>query len=157
MRKDSLPTLPKAIYSYIELELKHYDYLLERLEELRQDILHSSPAPSLDAIQTNRISDVPYSKVLQLTSSVEIAHMSKMVKVIDRALTLLSEDHAHLFELKYRQGKTWQQCTMEMPCSRAKFFRLNTELVKVVAVERGLAVYAKDRKIKKDTKKRPGN
>jgi len=132
--------LPRAVFRYIEHELYNYDATKKAIEELREDIILSSPPREVVAANGDRYyGDTVGTKTVKLVTSTALARMSRAVVAIERTLARLTEDHRQLFELKYRQCLPWQQVCRDMPTSERTYFRLRRELVEMVALEFGLA------------------
>ena len=133
--------LPRAVFRYIEHELYHYDVTKREMEELREEIIYSSPPREVIAVNDDNgyHSDVVGSKTVKLVTNAALVRMSRVVLAIDKALSKLADEHKQLFELKYRQCLPWQQVCAEMPTSERTYFRLRRELVEMVALELGLA------------------
>lgn len=131
--------IPRDIFRYVEHELYNFDNTKEEIHAMREDIFHSSPAPSVTPLpSTNRISDTTGKKAVSLVTSRAISHMSRIVNAIEGALSRLNEDHLLVFELKYRQRYPWQRACDEIPMTRTTFFRVRRELIFMVAYELGL-------------------
>jgi RinA family phage transcriptional activator len=132
--------LSSAVWRYIEHELFNYEHTKLELQALKDEIIdgaihrgegsRSGPGKPTET------------KAVALASSPAIAQMERVVGAIDRAFRQLSDEHAALYELRYRQGLSWQQCCIEMPVSRANYFKLRRELVVTVGANLGLVNYA---------------
>lgn len=131
--------LARAVFKYVEHELYNYDLTKKIIDELREDIILSTPYKEAVGSTKAGVSDATAKKAVKLVSSVTLARMTRTVMAIDRALARLTDDHRQLFELKYRQALPWQRVCDEMPTSERTYFRLRRELVLMVAVELGLA------------------
>ncbi len=129
--------LHKSVRKYIEYELYGYDETVRQLEMLKDDIVQETPLRALGT--SGGISKPTECKGLRLVTNRAIVHMERTIRAIDGALTLLPETHKNLFELIYRQGKSWQQVCMELPTSRSSYFRMRRDIVETVALELGLA------------------
>ena len=131
--------LEPRVWSYIEGELYNYDANRGRLEEFREDILEGTPLAEAVGSRSGP-GDPTASKVMRLTTGAAIAKLARDINAIDRALKRLTENHRAVFELKYRQGLSWEQVTMEMPCGRSTYFELRKEIIFMVAQELGFEV-----------------
>lgn len=129
--------IDKSVFRYIEHELYCYDATKHSIEELRDEII-SGKSGAMLVPGTGYVSDPTAQKAVKLVSSPALAHMERTVRAIERAIDRLSEEHAQLFELKYRQNKHWKRVCIEMPTSERTYFRLRKELVLAVACELGL-------------------
>ncbi len=132
--------LESAVFRYVEHELYNYDWTKNEIREMREDILNSTNAPELKPEKMGKYmsGDVTFSKVARLTSNVALIRMQETVMAIEKALKLLSEQHAEVFEYKYRQNMDYRRIVMEMPTSQDTYFRKRRELVRAVAVQMGL-------------------
>ncbi len=133
--------LERAVFKYIEHELYGYEETVNQLETLKDNIRQETPFRELSMTGTDagKISNLTESKGIRLITNRAIVRMEATIRAIDNALALLSEEHNDLYELKYRQRKTWQQICGDMPTSRRSYFRLRRDIVEAVALEMGLA------------------
>jgi RinA family phage transcriptional activator len=131
-----LQRLDRAIWGYIEHELYSYKDTKKALEEMREDILNSSPA--IETSVQSGPGNPTEAKATKLLTSKVLNRMSKTILAIERALKILSEDHNQLFELKYNQRNDWRMIVILMPTSERTYFRLRSELVYMVAQEMGM-------------------
>ena len=125
----------------IEHELYNYDSTREVIEALKDEIIGSPPLPigDQDNIQRTTVSDPTHAKAVKLTTNATLLYMERTIKEIDRALMVLGEDHNEIFELKYRQGKSWQAVADEIPVSRETYFRKRRDIILTVACNLGIA------------------
>ncbi len=130
----------RAVFRYIESELYGYDDTLRDLRELREEIIHGAPPKS--PTRGTGASDSTGRKAIRLASSKVLARMERTVRAIDRVLQRLPETHLELYELKYRQGKPWQQVCQELSIARTTYFRIRQEIVMATAMELGFEVAA---------------
>jgi len=129
--------LEKAVFKYVEHELYNYQYALQEIEDLREDIIES--VPFKETIPgSGHISDPTARKAVKLITNKAIKRMSDTILAIERALDRLNPDHRAIFELKHCQRLPWQKVCEEMPVSERTYFRLRRELVYMVALEMGL-------------------
>lgn len=132
--------LEQRVWRYIEGELYNYDTYCKALGDLREEILEGTPKPDNNGGSRGGPGDPTASKVMRLTTGAAILRMTRDLNAIDRALRRLTENHRAVFELKYRQGKPWEQVVMEMPCGRSTYFDLRREIIFMVAHELGFEV-----------------
>ena len=119
------------VFKYIEHELYNYTTSKRELANIREEILESSASQEV-CVQSTPSSSVE-SKVVKLTSSVAIAKIERVILAVDRSLVRLKDDHQMLFDLKYKQGRSWQQVCIDMPCSESSCYNIRRELVFAVA------------------------
>ncbi len=127
--------LDKAVFSFIEHELYNYDDTKKQIEQIRDSIINGTPAPS-EPVQS-QMGNTTESKAIRLTSNIALIKMVETVQAIEKALSLLGEDHNQIFELKYRQALDWKQVVINMPTSQDTYFRKRRELVRMVAQRLG--------------------
>ena len=132
--------MERAVFRYVEHELYNYDYTVREIKEMREDILNSTNSPEVKPEKQGKYinGDVTFSKVARLTTNVALLRMQETTAAIDKALRLLSEQHTHLFQLKYQECKDMRVICNEMPTSERTYFRMRKELVEMVAVQLGL-------------------
>jgi RinA family phage transcriptional activator len=123
----------------IEHELYNYDETKREIEQLKNELIETPPTPMHERmdIQNSEISDPTHSKAYKILSNTFITHMERTVRAIDRSLAQLDEIHNEIFELKYRQGKSWQIISIDMSISRPQYFKKRRELVRQVAYNMG--------------------
>ena len=132
--------MERAVFRYVEHELYNYDSTKAEIRAMREDILEGTNAPELKPEKMGKYlnGDVVFSKVSRLTSNVALCRMQETVQAIEKALRLLTEEHSHLFQLKYQEQMDWRQVVMEIPMSERSYFYKRKELVMMVAVQMGL-------------------
>lgn len=130
--------LSRPAFRYVESELYNYDETKKELEELQEDIRNSTPDMSGDMVKGGTVSSQPEAKSIQLLTNKVLVRMDRTIKAIDKALSILGEEHNLIFELKYRQNLNWRQVVIEVPTSQDTYFRKRRELVQMVAVQLGL-------------------
>ena len=135
--------IPPATWKFIEQELYNFDYTKQEIESLREDVISTS-APPVNAGGKQGPGDPTSGKVVKLMSSPALAQMERTVRAIEKAFTMLSEDHLLVYELKYRQGLSWQRVCTDAPMSRRAYFKLRRELVLTVGANLGLIQLVQD-------------
>ena len=130
--------VPPATWNFIEQELYNYDYMRKELESLRDEIASTSSSAIGNAAAPTGPGDPTGAKVVKLMSSPALAQMERTIRAIEKAFAMLSEDHMLVYELKYRQGLSWQRVCADAPMSRRAYFKLRRELVLTVGTNLGL-------------------
>lgn len=126
----------KAIFRYIEFELYNYEQTKKDLDLEREKILESSPCQEV-AVQSS-IGDSTASKAIKLTTSANIIKNERVVNSIDKAISILGEKHAKLFELKYIDCRPPKEVWLLMRISDATYYRYRRELIATVGQILGL-------------------
>lgn len=144
--------LSKAVFRYIETELFSYDDTRKELLTEREDIISGAPVKA-EGSRRGAKSDPTAAKAGRLLSSASISQMERSVRAIDKALARLSDDHRLLFELYYRKAMHWQQVSMQLPCSKTKFYDLRNEIVRMTAIHLGYEVDVPRKKCGKSAEK----
>lgn len=131
--------IDKRLYKYIEYEMYHYDEYKKEIEQKKEEILEGSPAPPDGMPKGNATGNPTERKAMKLSMSVGFAAMEKTVKGIDKALSLLKDEHLKLFIQMYRKGRRdkYKMCD-EIHISYRTFQRLRAELVTTVGRELGV-------------------
>lgn len=135
--------IPPATWRFIEQELYNYDATKKEIESLREDIISTSAHP-INTAGKQGPGDPTSGKVVKLMSSPALAQMERTVRAIEKAFAMLSEDHLLVYELKYRQGLSWQRVCSDAPMSRRAYFKLRRELVLTVGANLGLIQLVQD-------------
>jgi len=134
--------IAKAYKNMIEFELRNYDYTLEIIEGIKDEIINKPPMAvgETERVMDSRISNPTERKGLRLVTNTALDHMERTVKAIDRALESLEEEHREIFKLHYRGKRDWRQVLSMMYISQDTFYRKRNELIEQVAIELGLVV-----------------
>ena len=128
--------IPPAVFRYIEHELYNFDQTRRELEQDKLDIIHQ--APQLAVGGRSGPSDPTASRAVKLVATPSLRQMERVISAVDKALVMLNEDYRMLYELKYRQGLSWQEVCDAMPCSERTYFRLRSKLVLTVGANLGV-------------------
>lgn len=126
----------KAVFRYIEFELYNYEQTKKDLELERERILESSPCQEV-AVQSD-IGDSTANKAIKLTSSTNIIKNERVINSIDKAISILGEKHAKLFELKYIDCRPPKEVWLLMGISDVTYYRYRRELIATVGQILGL-------------------
>lgn len=128
----------RVVVEYVEEELKNYEETLRQIEEIRFEILNSTPL-RYPGSNPERRSDPTAVKAITLVSNTVLSRMERTVRAVERVLASLPEDQRKLFELKFIRQKTKRQICMELSISERTFHRWKKDIVNKVARELGLA------------------
>jgi len=130
----------KAYKKMIEFELRNYDYTMEVIEDIKDEIINRPPMAvgETERVMDSRVSDPTERKGLRLVTNTALDHMERTVKAVDRALEKLDKEHEQIFKLHYQGKRNWRQVLSMMYISQDTFYRKRNELIEQVAVELGL-------------------
>ncbi|MBR0576763.1 DUF1492 domain-containing protein [Proteiniclasticum sp. BAD-10] len=136
-------SISKAYYKYVEHELYNYINTKQEYEELREDIILSSPAPGSERVQSSLLSDETSSKAIKLTASTRLSTMHKCICSIETGIRIIKNDPEprkyELLRMKYFDGKyTDIGIAQELNISRETYYRWKRQIVSLVAMYMGL-------------------
>lgn len=126
----------KAVFRYIEFELYNYEQTKKDLEFEREQILENSTFQEV-AVQSN-IGDTTANKAIKLTTSANIIKNERVINSIDKAIKILGDKYAKLFELKYIDCRPAKEVWLLMGVSDVTFYRYRRELIAMVGQILGL-------------------
>lgn len=131
--------IDKEVYKYIEYELRHFEKNKRKLEELRDEIIESSPEPP-DGMPKGQGStgNPTESKVLKLITSVSIKKLEDTVDAITTVYSNLTEDHQQFFDWNYVKNAGIVKTCMEVHISEKTYYRWKDTIIDMVATELGL-------------------
>lgn len=131
----------RKTFQHIEQELYSYHQTKKEIEQLRQDIIHSSPK-MVEGPRGNSVGSPVESKVTRLLTSKRIEYLQDVIVAIDDVYAKLPHDKQQLIHLKYwrrPQLLTWEGIAMECNISRPTAFRWRDEVIKAIAERMGWA------------------
>lgn len=126
----------KAVFRYIEFELYNYEQTKKDLELEKEQILEGSPCQEV-AVQSS-LGDSTASKAIKLTTSASIIKNERVIKSIDKAISILGDKHAKLFELKYIDCRPPKEVWLLLGISDMTYYRYRRELIAMVGQIMGL-------------------
>jgi len=131
----------KKLYNYIDYELTNYKEYAKAIENMKKDIIESSPPPS-DGQPTakNRVTDPTLDKVIQITTPMAIYRMEFNKRCIEKALSKLDSYHNEFFEKNYKEnnGNNKIGVCYEMHISERTYYRMKNKVIEYVAREMGI-------------------
>lgn len=128
----------KKIYNYIDFELSNYKTYESKIEEIRKNIIDSSPPPADGQPKGNKISNPTLNKVIELSTPIAISRMEFNKQCIDRALKKLDQVHNKFFERNYIKEESIVKICNEMPIGERTYYRLKGKIIEYVAREMGM-------------------
>lgn len=128
----------KKIYNYIDFELSNYKTYESKIEEIRKNIIDSSPPPADGQPKGNKISNPTLNKVIELSTPIAISRMEFNKQCIDRALKKLDQVHNNFFERNYIKEESIVKICNEMPIGERTYYRLKGKIIEYVAREMGM-------------------
>lgn len=126
----------KAVFRYIEFELYNYEQTKKDLELEMERILESSPCQEV-AVQSS-VGDSTANKAIKLTTSANIIKNERVINSIDKAISILGDKHAKLFELKYIDCRPPKEVWLLLGVSDMTYYRYRRELIAMVGQIMGL-------------------
>jgi RinA family phage transcriptional activator len=129
----------KKTFQHIEQELYSYHSTKKEIEQLKNDIIHSTPKP-FEGSRSNSVSSPVEAKVSRLLTSKRIEFLQDVVQAIDEVFSELPDDKKRLVEMKYwkrPQLLTWEGIAMECNISRVTAFRWRDEIITAIGDKLG--------------------
>lgn len=131
--------LEKEVYKYIDYELHHYEENKKKLEEIRNDIIESSPMPQDGQPSGKGFTGNPTEKkAIKLITSVAIMKLEDNVIAIDNVYHKLTEDYKRFFDLNYKNKVGIVRTCIEASISEKTYYRWRDSIIEMVANEMGL-------------------
>lgn len=131
--------IDKKVYKYIDYELQHYEENKKRLEELREDIIESSPLPPDGQPKGQGGTSNPTErKGIKLTSSVALIKIENTINTIDKVYVQLDSDYKKFFDFHYKKGEGIVRTCQEVGIAEKTYYRWRDNIVNLVGKEMGL-------------------
>jgi RinA family phage transcriptional activator len=133
--------LKKELRAYIEAELRGYHRTKAELEEIRDNLLNSSPGPTDGMPRGTDTSNPTFKQAVRLMTNRRIKYMEGLIYGIGVVLDELPQDKLRLVELKYwtrPQTRTDQGIAQEIGCDRTTLWRWCEGICLAIAIELGL-------------------
>lgn len=129
--------LRKGTFKHIESELYYYHDTKREIEEIRNDIIHSS-SPYYDDLsgRSNTKSDPTGRLATVLTTDRKLKQLERIVTSIEQVYNDLPPEKQKLIDLKYwtkPQLLTWEGIAQQLNISRRQAFRWRDEIVCSIA------------------------
>lgn len=139
--------LDDKIKKYLEFELLHYSDYKKELEELKLDIIESSPNFDVGMPSSpNKGNEGQTSKVFKIMTTPAIIRLNTIISVIDTVVSRLSPQHKEFYDkyfIKYnkcnQESKKIKIC-MEMFIEERSFRRYKNRIINELARELGYLV-----------------
>lgn len=128
----------KKVYNYIDFELSNYKSYEKKINEIRNDIIDSSPPPADGQPKGNKTSNPTLDKTIRLSTPLAISRMEYNKACIDRALKKLDKIHNDFFYRNYIKEESVIKICNEMPVGERTYYRLKGKIIEYVAREMGL-------------------
>lgn len=127
--------IERSIFQHIEFELYNYQETIKKLEEYKEQILHSTSKPET-AVQAG-LSDTTASKAVKLSSSPFVLKCEGLKTAVETSLDQLGEKHRKLFNYKYVENRKLEDIILLLNTSRAGYFRIRRDIVLSVGQKLG--------------------
>lgn len=128
----------KRVYNYIDFELSNYKAYERKIDEIRKEIIDSSPPPADGQPKGNKTTNPTLDKVIQLSTPLAISRMEYNKKCIDKALKKLDKIHNDFFIRNYIKEESMIKICNEMPVGERTYYRLKGKIIEYVAREMGM-------------------
>lgn len=131
----------KGIKAYIEAELRYYHQSKKDLEEIREEIVESSPISDGTGIKGTSISDTVAKKAIRLITNKRLKRLEETIRAIDTVLDRLDEQKHKLIEMKYWRKPNYLNdagIAHELHIDRTTLYRWKEAILLAIAIELGL-------------------
>ena len=133
--------MKKELRAYIEAELRGYHRTKAELEEIRDNLLNSSPEPADGMPKGTETSDPTFRQAVKLMTNRRIKYMEGLIYGIGMVLDELPQEKYRLVELKYWQRPrqlTDAGIAMELNIDRRTVYKWNEAIYLAIGIELGL-------------------
>lgn len=132
--------IDKKVFDYIDYELTNYKFYEQKIEEVKKEILDSSPNPPDGQPRGNAITNPTLDKVIKLTTPMAIYRMEYNKECINRALQKLDKYHNEFFKKNYidNNGNNKIGVCYELHISERTYYRIRNKIVEYTGKEMGL-------------------
>ena len=134
MRKDY--KVPSWVKKNVTNELYHYWDNVKLLEELKEEIMDSSPAPADGLPRGNQRGKPTESKVMRLNSRAILVTANKIMQ-IENVIKLLNDDEKEIFNIIFKERMTNVQAYVKKHISKELYYNVRCKIVWLVAFEMG--------------------
>src|SRR5690606_18120478 len=113
--------LKKGTFKHIESELYAYEVTKKEIEQIREEILHSTPRIDNPEGRANTPSDPTATTATLLMNHRRLDQLERIAKAIEQIYQELPDDKKKLIKLKYwtkPQTKAWEGIAQEINISR---------------------------------------
>jgi RinA family phage transcriptional activator len=127
-----------VVKKYLEKELFDYSKNRKKLEEIRSDIIDSSPTSDLGMPRSpNRAKEQLTNKVHRLMSNASIIRLEETINAIDRVVKRLNSPQKELYDRYYRHRQNKVCICIDMYISERTFYNYKDKIVDELAKELG--------------------
>lgn len=130
--------IDKKVYKYIDYELQHYEENKKKLDELRLDIIDSSPEPSDGQPRGNSTGNPTEQKGMKLVSSIALLKIESTIKVIDKVYNQLNDEYKLFFNWNYKENAGIVKTCQKVNISEKTYHRWRDNIVYATGKEMGL-------------------
>ena len=130
--------LSKEVRRYLERELRDYEENKKYIEELRLDIIESSPKTSLGMPgNPNKGNENQTNKVYDLINNSVLKRLQNICDKINKVLQGLTGDQYELYVRHFKKGESKTKVCLEMHIGEATFHRYKNKIIYGLAKELG--------------------
>ena len=121
----------------VKEELYGYWDNQKKLEELKQEIIESSPGPADGQPKGNGTGNPTESKTIRMMTSRAILVVAERLHYIDNAISRLNEEEREIFEIIFKK-KLNQRAAETYECiSKSQYYNLYNKIIYLAAIELG--------------------
>ncbi len=131
--------IDKKVYGYIEFELKHYNDNAKKIEEIRANIIETSPEPADGQPKGQGGTSKPTErKGIKLVSSTSLLKMESTNDAIKKVYKQLDKNYKDFFDWNYIKQVGIVKTCQKVNISEATFYRWRDKIVYAVGEEMGI-------------------
>ena len=121
----------------VKEELYGYWDNQKKLEELKKEIIESSPGPADGQPKGNGTGNPTESKAIRMMTSRAILVVAERLHYIDNAVSRLNEEEREIFEIIFKK-KLNQRAAETYECiSKSQYYNLYNKIIYLAAIELG--------------------
>lgn len=124
--------------NFITKELYNYEFNVNKLKEIQDEILYSSGSNSDGQPKGNKIVDVVEQKAEKLIESRTVLIITKKIQNINNALDKLTEEEKDIVEKIFFKGYTQVYLQMHENISKDEFYNTKKKIIFFTAREYGM-------------------
>ena len=129
--------VPRWVKKKIEHELYQYWDNKKELEELKRDIIESSPPPPDGMPHERNVSSSTESKVIKIRTTRTILAVERRLHYIENAIARLNEEEKQIFEIIFKEKHNQKMAETYKYISADSYYSVYRKIIYYTAVEFG--------------------
>lgn len=121
----------------VKEELYGYWDNQKKLEELKQEIIESSPGPADGQPKGNGTGNPTESKTIRMMTSRAILVVAERLHYIDNAISRLNEEEREIFEIIFKKKLNQRAAETYEYITKSQYYNLYNKIIYLAAIELG--------------------